>query len=106
MGFFGFLRGPDINRGVEEFRATPGALLIDVRTAGEYKRGSIPGSMNIPLDSFEDVFKIVSDKGTPIFLHCQSGARSRQAEVQLLVEGYTRVKNIGGISSYKGELRR
>ena len=36
MGLMDFLKPADINAGVEEFRATPGARLIDVRTAGEY----------------------------------------------------------------------
>ena len=49
MGFFDFLHGADINEGVELFRSTPGALLLDVRTAQEYAGGHIPGSVNIPL---------------------------------------------------------
>ena len=44
MGFFDFLHGADINEGVELFRSTPGALLLDVRTAQEYAGGHIPGS--------------------------------------------------------------
>ena len=48
MGFFDFLRGPDINQGVREFRETPGALLLDVRTPQEYDAGHIPGSQNVP----------------------------------------------------------
>ena len=29
MGFFDFLKGPDINQGVAEWNATPGAVLLD-----------------------------------------------------------------------------
>ena len=36
MGFFDFLRGPDIDAGLQECRNTPGALLLDVRTPEEY----------------------------------------------------------------------
>ena len=32
MGFFDFLKSPDINQGVEECRNTAGAVLLDVRT--------------------------------------------------------------------------
>ncbi|MDY5055898.1 MAG: rhodanese-like domain-containing protein, partial [Bullifex sp.] len=49
MGFFDFLKGPDINEGVKEYRETNGAVLIDVRTPEEYREGHIPESMNIPL---------------------------------------------------------
>ena len=32
MGFFDLFRQPDINQGVEEYRAVPQAILLDVRT--------------------------------------------------------------------------
>ena len=34
---FNLFRRPDINRGVEEFRNIPGALLLDVRTPEEFR---------------------------------------------------------------------
>ena len=36
MGFFDLFRQPDINQGVEEYRAVPQAILLDVRTPEEY----------------------------------------------------------------------
>ena len=106
MGIFDFWKAPDINQGVEEFKATPGAVLLDVRTTGEYRDGHIPGSKNVPLDSLDKVSTIVSDKNTPIFVHCLSGSRSRQAEAYLVRAGYTNVKNIGGISTWQGKVER
>lgn len=106
MGFFDFLRGPDINQGVEEYRSTPGAVLLDVRTPGEYREGHISGSRNVPLDSLDKVSSMVDDKSTPIFVHCLSGSRSRQAEAYLVRSGYTNVKNIGGISAWRGKVER
>jgi len=32
MGFFDFLKLPDINHGVEQYKTTSGAFLLDVRT--------------------------------------------------------------------------
>ena len=106
MGIFDFFRGPDINRGVEEYHATAGAVLLDVRTQDEYRGGHIPGSRNLPLDSLDKVTGIVKEKDTPIFVHCLSGARSGQAAVRLARMGYTNVKNIGGISVYQGKVER
>ncbi len=106
MGFFDFLKGPDINEGVKEYRETNGAVLIDVRTPEEYRESHIPESMNIPLQSINKVTRIIDDKSIPIFVHCLSGARSRQATNILKQLGYTNVKNIGGISSYKGKIER
>ncbi len=104
MGLFDFLRGADINQGVEEWKNTKGAVLLDVRTTNEYRQGHIPGSINIPLDQISRVPGTVPQKDTPLFVHCLSGARSGQAVRQLEQMGYTSVKNIGGISSYKGKV--
>lgn len=104
MGFFDFLKGPDIGEGVREYNATPGAVLLDVRTPDEYREGHIPGSKNVPLQSIDKVAGMIDNKSTPIFVHCLSGARSRQAAAVLQQLGYTNVKNIGGISAYAGKV--
>ena len=106
MGFFDFLMSPDINQGVKEYRATDGAVLLDVRTPDEYRQGHIPGSKNLPLQSIDEVDEVVETKDTPIFVHCLSGARSRQAAAVLQQMGYTNVKNIGGVSAYTGKVER
>ena len=106
MGFFDFMKGPDINQGVKEYSATDDAVLLDVRTPGEYREGHIPGSKNVPLQSIDKVGDIIENKGTPIFVHCLSGARSRQATAVLQQMGYSNVKNIGGISAYTGKVER
>ena len=106
MGFFDFLKGPDIGEGVREYNATPGAVLLDVRTPEEYREGHIPGSKNVPLQSIDKVAGMIDNKSTPIFVHCLSGARSRQAAAILKQMGYTNVKNIGGISAYAGKVER
>ncbi len=104
MGFMDFLKSPDIHQGIEECRSAPGAVLLDVRTAPEYQKGHIPGSKNVPLQSIDKVENVVQNKDTPIFVHCYSGSRSRQAAAILGRMGYTRVKNIGGISAYRGKV--
>lgn len=106
MGFFDFLKTPDINQGVKDFNSTGGAILLDVRTMGEYKEGHIPGSKNIPLQSINKADGMIDNKATPIFVYCLSGARSRQAAAILQQMGYTNVKNIGGISAYTGKVER
>ena len=106
MGFFDFLKGPDINQGVKEYRDTDGAVLLDVRTPDEYRQGHIPGSKNVPLQSISKVAGMIDNKSTTIFVHCLSGARSRQAAAILMQMGYTNVKNIGGISAYAGKVER
>ena len=104
MGFFDFLKGPDISQGVKEYQATPGAVLLDVRTLEEYREGHIPGSKNVPLQSLDKVTGLVNHQDTPMFAYCYSGARSAQAVSALQRMGYTNIKNIGGIAAYAGKV--
>lgn len=104
MGLFDFLSGPRIDQGVSEFRETPGAVLLDVRTPQEYREGHIPGSRNVPLQELHRVASVAAEKDTPLFVYCHSGARSRQAVGELRRMGYLHVRNIGGIAAYTGKV--
>ena len=106
MGFFDFLRGPDMDTGVQQCRDTAGAVLLDVRTEPEYAEGHVSGAVNLPLQSLQEVADVVPAKDTPLFLYCRSGARSGQATSLLQRMGYTRVTNIGGIMNYHGKVER
>lgn len=56
MGLFNFFRNTaDINTGVAEYETTDGAVLLDVRTAEEYRGGHIDGSVNLPLDRISSI---------------------------------------------------
>ena len=101
----GFLwNRPDVNQGVREFGAAPGAVLLDVRTPQEYAQGHLPGSRNIPLDEIGQAAEAVTDLNTPLFIYCHSGARSAQATAALRRMGFQHVTNIGGISAYRGKV--
>ena len=106
MGFFDFLKGPDINQGVKEFQDTSGGVLLDVRTPQEYQGGHIPGSVNAPLQTLGGEDMLPADRDTPLFVYCHSGARSGQAVRLLGRMGYANTKNIGGIAAYTGKVER
>lgn len=65
MGLFDGWKMPDIGQGVEEFRATPGAVLLDVRSRQEFQEDHIPGSQNIPLSSLEEAAGLTENKEIP-----------------------------------------
>ena len=72
MGLFRFWKGPDINQGLKQFEETPGAVLLDVRSPGEYRQGRLPGSQNLPLQAIDRIGQLASGKGTPLFIYCHS----------------------------------
>jgi NADPH-dependent 2,4-dienoyl-CoA reductase/sulfur reductase-like enzyme/rhodanese-related sulfurtransferase len=75
-------------------------LLLDVRTAGEHRRGAIPDSINIPVDELRDCLDEL-DRGKEVLLYCQVGLRGHVATRMLLQHGFT-VKNLsGGYRTYE-----
>jgi rhodanese-related sulfurtransferase len=78
-----------------------GAIIVDVRSRGEFASGARRGSLNIPLDEFQrGAGKL--DRSKPIILCCASGARSGMAERLLRQLGFTQVFNAGSWSSIPG----
>lgn len=67
-------------------------ILLDVRTPGEYGKGKIEGSINIPIDTIaEQVATIIPDKNKTIYVYCLSGSRSSVAVETMVQLGYTKV---------------
>ncbi len=77
--------------------------LIDVREADEFEAGAIKGALHIPRGNLESrVEAAVPDRGTPVIISCQSGARSAFAAKALQDLGYEHVTSLaGGFSRWK-----
>ncbi|MEI8289129.1 MAG: rhodanese-like domain-containing protein [Verrucomicrobiota bacterium] len=76
-----------------------GALVIDVRSPGEFSSGHLTNAINIPLDEITSVLpQRVKDKSQVLLLHCQSGMRSGMAQKKLISLGYTNTFNLGSYS--------
>ena len=82
-----------------------GALLVDVRTPGEFSGGHIKGALNIPVGSITaGIEKKAKDKSKPIIVYCHSGARSGSAKKALIRAGHTNVVNGGSLHRMRGIL--
>ena len=57
-----------------------GAVIIDVRTAGEYANGHIKGSKDMPLDAINSRVAELKKADKPVITVCRSGARSGMAK--------------------------
>lgn len=80
-----------------------GAVIVDVRSKGEYQGGHIKNSLNIPLDTLSGNFsKLKKDK--PVITCCASGMRSASAKGILKSNGFTEVYNGGGWMSLKNKI--
>jgi rhodanese-related sulfurtransferase len=71
-----------------------GAIILDVRTKGEYQTGHLRNSINIPVDKLPENLKKL-DKNKPIITCCASGARSASAMRILKSNGFEQVYNGG-----------
>lgn len=91
----------NFNEGLIAFRKNRKAVLLDVRTQEEYNNKHIEGSINIPLQSLDNIVANVGNLSTPIYVYCHSGARSARAAERLRRMGYTDVTDMGGIIDYK-----
>lgn len=74
--------------------ATKSALVVDVRTAGEFGKAHFEGAVNIPLTEIE-ARQGELPKDRPILVHCATGRRSGIA-VLLLKEKGIAAKNVKG----------
>jgi NADPH-dependent 2,4-dienoyl-CoA reductase/sulfur reductase-like enzyme/rhodanese-related sulfurtransferase len=78
---------------IDEFR-DKGFELIDVRTEGEFERGSIPGAINIPVDEIRERQSEIANKN--LLVTCQVGQRGHTASLLLKELGFNAVNLDGG----------
>jgi len=101
MGLFSklFSSGPKVD--LKELAKT--AVILDVRTPGEYKQGHIKDSKNAPLNELDKHLKGLN-KDQAIITCCASGMRSGSAKGVLQSKGFTNVHNGGGWMSLKSKI--
>lgn len=83
-----------------------GAVVIDVRTAGEWDSGHLPAAHHLPVDEVPARLAEVAawtggDKSKPVVVYCASGNRSGRAKRALEQAGFTHVVNGGGYNSLR-----
>ena len=81
-----------------------GAVIVDVRTKGEFQAGHIEGSKNIPLDEVKNHVQQLKIAGKPVITVCRSGNRSAMAKSIFSSRGIE-VYNGGAWTSLKRQLQ-
>lgn len=81
-----------------------GAIILDVRSKGEFSSGHIRNSINIPVDQLSQNLSKLKDKDKCIICCCASGMRSGAAKRILESHGYKAVFNGGGWQSLRNKI--
>jgi len=82
-----------------------GAIILDVRTTGEYSTGHIKGSVNIPLNNLTSNLSKLKAKNKPVITCCASGMRSASAKSLLQSHGISEVYNGGAWHRLNSKIR-
>ncbi len=81
----------------ERIREGSAPIILDVRTAKEYRASHIPGSINLPHDQLPARLSRLQIATTEeVVVHCESGRRAAVAEEILTDAGYSRVRSLKG----------
>ena len=84
-----------------------GSIIIDVRTAEEYKEGHLKNAINIPHTEIgERIADHVKNKEEKIAVYCRSGRRSGIAKETLKNKGYRLVVNAGAYAKLKDQEKK
>jgi len=87
--------------------AAPKKLIIDVRTALEFRDDHVPGAINIPYNLIgAKISEMEIAKTRKIVLYCRSGGRAGLALATLKKLGYTNVTNAGGFEGFMEKMAR
>ena len=81
----------------------PAAMIIDVRTPGEFSGGHLINATNIDWDGNDFETQIAKiDKSKPVFVYCEAGGRSASAAKKMRSEGFKEVYELsGGFSKWR-----
>jgi rhodanese-related sulfurtransferase len=76
LGFIKKLFGPGVDLAA---KMREGAVIVDVRSPGEYAGGHVKGSKNIPLGNIDLKMNTIKKWNKPVITCCASGMRSGSA---------------------------
>ncbi len=86
MGLLSFLGLGSQTTSIKDY-LEKGAVIIDVRSQGEFEGGHVKGAKNIPLQHISSQIASIKKLNIPVIVCCASGMRSTQANSILKQNG-------------------
>jgi thioredoxin len=88
----------------EKITQTPAAIIVDVRTPGEFSKGHLKDALNCDWNGREFDSQVSTiDKSKPVFVYCLSGKRSTAAANKMRAGGFKKVYEMeGGMMKWRG----
>lgn len=109
-GIDGSRRGADLLSATEDGQipsdeaarrlGTGDALFVDLRTEGEFCRGTIPGSVSLPFERLETELPNLA-AGRPLVFFCEMGQKSKLATLAAAEMGLAALSLKGGLVSWR-----
>lgn len=85
----------------QKIKSDKSAVVLDVRSVGEFSQGHIDKALNIDIGSPDFETKTSKlDKQKTYYVYCLAGVRSDRAAVSLRKRGYKAVSLLGGIQAW------
>ena len=78
MGFFGLFGGGSDTETIKEY-LNKGAIVVDVRTPGEWAEGHVKGAKLISLNDIPQSVETIKSWNKPVILVCLTGSRAGSA---------------------------
>lgn len=92
--------GGDIDGAQARILVAAGALLLDVRSAEEFRAGHIDGAVNVPVDEVTRRLDELGPRERAVVVYCRSGRRSADAAATMRGAGFTEVHDLGGMGRW------
>lgn len=104
VGLSGFLFAQQNMQAVEfnqKLKSDKSAVILDVRSPGEYSEGHLDKAINIDINSTDFESRTSKlDKKKTYYVYCLAGVRSDRAAESLRKRGYKAVSLSGGIKAW------
>jgi thioredoxin len=81
----------------DKLKATPTAIILDVRTPDEFESGHLLNAINMDWNGNDFTQKVSKlNQSTPVFIYCLAGSRSASAATEMRKNGFKEVYEMAG----------